>query len=138
MRITGFQNRPHHGRVEVFYSGEWGTICDDSWDIADARVVCGQLRFPGVVRELLEHQVPPGIGKIWLDDVMCVGNETELSNCSHGDWATDACFHYEDAGVICERGTLSYAMFEPGLNQCALYSVYIWSMIFSLSTTRTR
>ena len=31
------------GRVEIFFSGEWGTVCDNSVSSIRSRVVCRQL-----------------------------------------------------------------------------------------------
>ena len=44
IRLRG-SNMLWEGRVEIFLSGEWGTVCDNGASSIDARVVCRQLGY---------------------------------------------------------------------------------------------
>ena len=56
IRLTGGMV-PNEGRVEVCVSGQWGTVCDDSFGQVDIRVVCRQLGFSIVGKySTLQHR----------------------------------------------------------------------------------
>lgn len=44
-----------------------------------------------------------GVGRIWLSNVECTGNERMLTNCSANINVT-GCAHAQDAGVRCQPG----------------------------------
>ena len=104
MCYTGLVNGncPNEGRVEVYYNGEWGTVCHDSWGPSDAAVVCKQLGFEsdGVVN-YRRAAFGQGTGSIFLDNLSCRGNESNIFDCTHNGIGINDCDHSEDAGVYC-------------------------------------
>ncbi|NXT74829.1 SRB4D protein, partial [Zapornia atra] len=89
------------GRVELFYLSQWGTVCDDAWDLRDAKVVCRQLGCGAAVAAWGEARYGPGTGYIFLDNLKCRGHEPSLLRCSHIRWDVHNCDHSEDAGAAC-------------------------------------
>uniref|UniRef100_A0A8C9SK53 SRCR domain-containing protein n=1 Tax=Scleropages formosus TaxID=113540 RepID=A0A8C9SK53_SCLFO len=92
------------GRLEVFHEGSWGTVCDDSWGLAEAQVACRQLRCGTALSR--QNPVPayfgPGSGPIWLGRLGCTGSESSLWDCPSARFEQQDCGHKEDdAGVTC-------------------------------------
>ena len=105
VRLVGSQS-PRSGRVEVYYNGTWGTICDDRFTDAAARVVCYMLGYRGIGQSLSNHY-GAGRGRIWLDNVRCNGTETDIADCKHNDWGRNDCTHHEDVSVSCVQVRLT-------------------------------
>ena len=109
LRLVNTRSTQFGGRLEVYYSSEWGTVCDDSWGSSDATVACRQMGFVGVTNS---DSSLFGSGAssqpIWLDDVACSGSESRLIDCSHAGVGNENCVHSEDVGIICTHGELGW------------------------------
>ena len=87
--------------MEVYYNGEWGTVCDDYWTFNNARVVCKQLGFRYVINTYVNARYGQGTGPILLDNVNCVGTEFSLFLCKHRAVGKHNCYHRDDVSVQC-------------------------------------
>ncbi|KAL7733723.1 hypothetical protein ACLKA6_011458 [Drosophila palustris] len=101
-RLEGGRS-PNEGRLEVKYHGVWGSVCDDDFNLKAAQVACNSLGYYGTPK--IEANIfGPGKGPIWLDQVMCQGNETSIDKCSHWNWGEHNCNHTEDVSLHCTAG----------------------------------
>ncbi|CAL9693280.1 unnamed protein product [Knipowitschia caucasica] len=93
------------GRVEIFHAGQWGTVCDDGWDLDEAHVVCRQLKFPRALSVMTGgegYYDKPASGPIWMDDMKCKGTEKYLHACTFKGWGITDCTHKEDVVIQCD------------------------------------
>ena len=101
IRLVGAAT-PLEGRVEVFFFGQWGTVCNYRWDLADATVVCHQLGYLRAVGAPATATFGAGSGPSWYRSVDCAGTERNLTECSKVIYSNGrACSHSQDATAIC-------------------------------------
>ncbi|XP_060566618.1 deleted in malignant brain tumors 1 protein-like [Ruditapes philippinarum] len=101
VRLVNGSNQ-YEGRLEIWHDESWGTVCDDSFTVLSASVVCKMLNY--------QHTNPLVFGSahfgegtipIHLDDVQCTGTEISLTQCQHRGFGTHNCGHGEDVGISC-------------------------------------
>ena len=90
----------YRGRLEIKYTGEWGTVCNKNFNNAAASVVCRQLGYIEAYRVQSFRSGPAG-GFIWLENVKCNGNEASILECSYDGWGNTSCSHHDDVGISC-------------------------------------
>ncbi|EDO47779.1 predicted protein, partial [Nematostella vectensis] len=102
VRLVGPYSHLGEGRVEVFYRGRWGTICQNGFDLRDAAVVCRMLGYRSALGyDRCCSRQRPGSGFIWLEGLSCYGYESSISLCRHPGWGNTFCSHAQDVGVRC-------------------------------------
>ncbi|XP_061095007.1 deleted in malignant brain tumors 1 protein-like [Conger conger] len=121
------------GRVEIYHVGQWGTVCDNSWNMNDAEVVCRQAGCGRALDALSSAHFGQGSGPIWLGDVSCSGNESSLTQCQHPGFGSYNCSHHEDAGVNCSVNLQTQIRLVNGDNECSgrveIYHVGLWGTV---------
>lgn len=96
----------YEGRVEVYYDGKWGKVCNSEWDFSDAQVVCNELDFGFAFAILTSRSCYQSSNITCLDDVMCVGTESAIGECSHKGWGSENCL-LDNPKVSCSAGNIT-------------------------------
>uniref|UniRef100_A0AAQ4RP87 Lysyl oxidase homolog n=1 Tax=Gasterosteus aculeatus aculeatus TaxID=481459 RepID=A0AAQ4RP87_GASAC len=119
--MTGFRKQPlvrlrggaivGEGRVEVLKNGEWGTICDDKWNLLSATVVCRELGFGTAKEALSGGRLGQGMGPVHMNEVACSGFEKSVTECFFNKEAL-GCSHEEDAAVRCNVPAMGFQQSE--------------------------
>ncbi len=95
----------------VLHDGIWGSVCDDNWDINDAKVLCRQLGNYEAVSFTCCATYGQSSKDIILDDVSCGGQESRIEDCHHAAWTTHNCGGSESAGVVCRGKDFQIRLF---------------------------
>uniref|UniRef100_A0A672TT84 SRCR domain-containing protein n=1 Tax=Strigops habroptila TaxID=2489341 RepID=A0A672TT84_STRHB len=94
---------PCAGMVEVKLRGHWGSLADDTWDMADAEVVCQHLGCGSATRAYIgSSRLGQNDSLVSLAAVNCRGDEEVLWDCEVRGWGPYSGIHGFDTGVVCQ------------------------------------
>eukprot|EP00057_Strongylocentrotus_purpuratus_P009894 XP_011664368.1 PREDICTED: uncharacterized protein LOC105438351 [Strongylocentrotus purpuratus] len=96
---------PYEGRVEIFYKGQWASVCDITWSLPQAKILCQTLGF-GEARHVALNSTYINMnvtGEV-IVELQCNGDESDIRDCPMRDIGHIACPHTNEAGVVCSPG----------------------------------
>ena len=125
VRLGGIGSSETEGYVEALNTanGQWGGVCDNSFDILDAHVVCKMLGFNTSITAVansgtndLYGNAPSGSYFV-LDNLDCSGSENSLFDCQLTGELSTPCEAPQIVGVKCSASKLCpYQKTRLGLN----------------------
>ncbi len=93
-----------HGFLEANINGIWGSVCGTGFSDYAANITCQQLGFRGGVAYYPSVLSQYGKLPMLMTEVMCVGNEMTLDQCSYNITSSNTrwCDYYAPRpGLLC-------------------------------------
>ena len=101
------------GYVEALGSNNvWGGVCDNSFDIFDAHVICKMLGFDTAIEAFTNsaaddlYGTAPSGSFFVLDNLECSGSESSIFDCKKSSELAEICDASKIAGVKCSTSKL--------------------------------
>nr|XP_039261876.1 adhesion G-protein coupled receptor G7-like isoform X1 [Styela clava] len=102
VRLSGGY-KPNQGYVEVKSEGKWGQLCSANWGDNETEAVCRQVGFQRIGKSLKAKILTKSILPIFLNNITCAGDETELRFCNHGLLGESNCTNKENVTIVCSE-----------------------------------
>lgn len=94
-------SQPCTGRLEVFYNGTWGGVCQ-SLNAASLRVLCEHLNCGSQGQLLARPRSSSTIETVWLKSIQCRDkHDRSLWQCPSAPWRRHSCLRGEEAWLVC-------------------------------------
>uniref|UniRef100_A0A8C4F1B9 SRCR domain-containing protein n=1 Tax=Dicentrarchus labrax TaxID=13489 RepID=A0A8C4F1B9_DICLA len=95
---------PCEGHIEIYHNGVQGYVGDKYWSNKTEEVVCRSTHCGSP--ESRDHStdvLKPKGSKVWLNELKCEGNESQLWNCKNPGWGVSKCYRDTIKWIKCSN-----------------------------------